>query len=60
MAKTIDSRLGALTQSVELLALMHKDNEQRMKRLDKGERQARKALLAGITSYLRALNGGKE
>lgn len=29
----LDERLGALTQSVELLASFHKDNEKRMERL---------------------------
>jgi hypothetical protein len=30
----IDQRLEALTQTVELLASLHKDNEKRMERLD--------------------------
>ena len=30
---TIDERIEALTQSVELLASFHKDNEQRMARM---------------------------
>lgn len=37
--KTLDERLDALVQSVELLAGMHKDNEVRMARHD--ERMAR-------------------
>ena len=53
--KTIDERLDALTQSVELLASIHKGNEERIKRLDQREREAREALLAGIVAYLRAL-----
>ena len=44
---SIDKRLGALTESVELLASLHKDNEKRMQRVDKRERKARKALLSG-------------
>lgn len=32
----LDERLQALTQTVELLAAMHKDNENRMERLAQG------------------------
>jgi hypothetical protein len=52
---TIDERLEALTQSLEL---MHHENERQraeMRRLDRRERNAREALLAGISAYLQAL-----
>ena len=35
----LDARLNALTQSLELLASMHKDGEKRMERLDEHMRQ---------------------
>jgi hypothetical protein len=35
----IDERLEALPQSVELLAVFHKDNEKRMERLDQHMQQ---------------------
>lgn len=50
---TIDERIEALTQSLELLASLHRD-------LDARERRAREALLTGIAAYLRALNNGEE
>ena len=57
--KTLDERLDALVQSVELLAGMHKDNEARMARHD--ERMARndermrrmhRAVLRAMEAYL--------
>lgn len=60
----IDQRLEALTarhealaQTLELLSGMSRAHEKRMEELDKRERAARKALLAGIDAYLRALDG---
>lgn len=49
---TLDERLEALTQSLELLASLHRD-------LDARERRAREALLAGIAAYLQALQDGQ-
>ena len=58
---TIDERLEALTQSVELLASMHKDNETRMAAAEERERRGRMAILGGIRAYLEALteDGGE-
>ena len=47
---TIDERLEAIVQSLELLA-----HEQEA--LRRREEKAREALLAGISAYLRALQG---
>lgn len=59
---TIDERLAALAQSVELLSVnVHtmQDNMREMRerqaRLDARERQARQAILSGIAAYFKAL-----
>jgi len=43
--KTLDERLDALTQSVELLAEMHKANEVRMERMERSITAAAVAFL---------------
>ena len=64
---TIDERLEALAQSLELLTAdvhqMQEENrkrDERMAELDARERRAREALLSGIAAYLRALGEGDE
>jgi hypothetical protein len=59
---TIDERLEAITQSLELLSVnMHAAQEKAAEyealqaRLDARERKGREALLSGISAYLRAL-----
>jgi hypothetical protein len=44
---TPDERIDALTQSVELLVLMHKDNEKRLARMET-------ALTAAAAAFLQA------
>jgi hypothetical protein len=48
----IDQRLEALTQTVELLASLHKDKEKRMERLDQHMEQfaARNVRLEGLVT----------
>lgn len=48
----IDQRLEALTQTVELLASLHKDNEKRMERLDQHMEQfaTRNVRLEGLVT----------
>ena len=60
---TIDERLQALAESLELLTRdIHemqaamRQHDERMRQLDARERRAREALLTGIAAYLRALN----
>jgi len=53
--KTIDERLEAIAQSVELIAHMQAQGEREIQRLAHRERTAREALLSGIAAYLRAL-----
>ena len=53
---TIDERLEAVAQSLELAIRETQDMKAEMRRLDMRERRAREALLAGIAAYLRALN----
>jgi hypothetical protein len=60
--RSIDERLDALTQNVELMAAMHKHNmeqlEQHQEQLEQHEqewRRFRRALRAGLEAYL---NGG--
>ena len=50
--KTLDERLDALVQSVELLAGMHKDNEARMARNDERMRRMHRAVLRAMEAYL--------
>ena len=54
---TIDERLAALAQSLELLTHDIHEMQESQKRLDARERLARGALLAGIVAYLQALGG---
>jgi len=64
---TIDERLEALTQTLELMAHDAEASRERaaadrerMKRLDARERQAREALMAGIAAYMQALAEGDD
>jgi uncharacterized protein YllA (UPF0747 family) len=52
---TIDERLTALAQSLELLTHDIHEMQESQKRLDARESQARGALLAGVAAYLQAL-----
>jgi predicted nucleic acid-binding Zn-ribbon protein len=54
---TIDERLEALTQSVELLASLHKDNEKRIAEFHEREARLRVALMSGMAAFLRELGG---
>lgn len=54
---TIDERLEALTQSVELLVSMHQDNEARLAEMEEREMRARAAMLQAMHAYLEALGG---
>jgi hypothetical protein len=53
---TIDQRLEALAQSVELLTRDIHEMQTEFSRLDARERKARLSLLAGIQAYLKAMN----
>jgi hypothetical protein len=53
---TLDERLGALTQSLELLTRDVEAMRERMEAADRRERKARQAILTGIAAYLRALD----
>jgi hypothetical protein len=64
---TIDERLAALAQSVELLSVnvhaMQEDTrkwEAEQKRLGERERRARHAILSGIATYFQTLNEGDD
>jgi hypothetical protein len=57
---TLDERLTALRESVELLTHDIHEMQATMARLDSRERRARQALLTGIAAYLRALNENDE
>ena len=58
---TLDERLEALTQSVELLASMQRENEARLTAMQERESRGRTAVLAGIAAYLETLQeGGKD
>ena len=52
---TIDERLEALAQSLELMRMDTEAFQAEVRRLDARERRARNALLSGITAYLQAL-----
>jgi peptidoglycan hydrolase CwlO-like protein len=52
---TIDERLEALTQNLELLSHDIEAEKEKIRRLDERERRARAALMAGIAAYLQAL-----
>jgi hypothetical protein len=53
---TIDERLEAIAQSVELLTRDVREMQQRMDAADLRERKARRAFLIGIQAYLEALD----
>jgi prefoldin subunit 5 len=57
---TVDERLEALAQSLELLTHDIHEMQATMVRLDSAERRARRALLNGIEAYLRALDDSPE
>jgi hypothetical protein len=52
---TIDERLEALTQTLELQLRDAEAEREKLKRLDARERLAREALMRGIAAYLQAL-----
>ena len=52
---TLDERLQAVIESLELQAREMEAMRARMDRLDARERRARQALLSGIAAYLQAL-----
>jgi len=52
---TLDERLQAVIESLELQAHESEAMRARMDRLDARERRARQALLSGIAAYLQAL-----
>ena len=52
---TIDERLEALVQSLELMRLDQEAYDAKMRKLDARERSARNALLTGIAAYFEAL-----
>ncbi|MGH9664903.1 MAG: hypothetical protein ACRD9L_10810 [Bryobacteraceae bacterium] len=61
--KTLDERLEALVQSVELLARMHKDNEARMVRNDERMTRLHRGMLRAMEAYLHEVGddgGGPE
>jgi hypothetical protein len=53
---TIDERIERLTQSVELLASIHKDNEARAEKRDQRLARLQEAMMTGIYAYLQELN----
>ena len=55
---TIDERLEALTQSLELLSVNMHAMQEKQAEQDERERRGRAALLAGIAAYLQALQDG--
>jgi hypothetical protein len=57
---TIDERLEAVVQSLELMQLDLEAMRAEQKRLDARERRAREALLAGIVAYFTALKNGDD
>lgn len=52
---TIDERIEALTQSVELLASIHKDNEARAAKRDARLSRLESALMVGIAGFMQEL-----
>jgi len=52
---TIDERIEALTQSVELLASIHKDNEARAEERDARLAKLQSALMVGIAAFIQEL-----
>ena len=58
---SIDERLAAIAESLELLVHQSQEIRRRQDELDKREHQSRMALLTGIRGYLEALGeNGKE
>jgi hypothetical protein len=53
---TIDERLEALTQTLELMSHDTEAWRAEQKRLDARERRARRAIMQGIVAYLKALD----
>lgn len=53
---TIDERLEALRQTVELMSHDTEAWAAQQKRLDERERRARRAMMEGIRAYLKVLN----
>lgn len=51
----IDERIEALTQSVELLASIHKDNEARAAERDARLARLESALMIGIAAFMQEL-----
>lgn len=56
---TIDERIEALTQSVELLASIHKDNEQKQALMDARLIRLESAMVAGMTAFIEEWTGRK-
>jgi hypothetical protein len=54
---TIDERLERLAKSLESLTRDIEETQKRMDAADRRERKARKALLTGVSAYLKALGG---
>ena len=48
----IDERIQALTESVELLASIHKDNEARAVKRDRRQARLETALMLGISAFM--------
>jgi len=56
---SIDERIEALTQSVELLAAIHKDNEARAAIRDERLVRLEVALFRGIAGFMEELDRGR-
>jgi hypothetical protein len=52
---TIDERLEAITQSLEVLTHDVHSAQERTKRLEDRDRRLREALMAGVAAYLQVL-----
>jgi len=48
----LTDRIDALTQSVELLASLHKDNETRLSRIEERGARLDSAIAAGLVAFL--------
>ena len=57
---TIDERIEALTQSVELLASIHKDNEARAEQRASRQSKLEGALMIGVAAFMRELTKPEE
>jgi hypothetical protein len=57
---TIDERIEALTQSVELLASMHKDNEVRAEQRAARQSKLERALMLGVAAFMQELTNPEE